>query len=418
MISKPVEPIADVRSQDHIGIGQALRNPISCPLCGAAPGEPFLTLKGAPIFCCVLCPSEQESRAAATGDIELTNCTTCGMVYNRAFNPSLVEYAPGYDNALHFSPLFRNYSEALASRLIRDYGLSGGVIAEIGTGDGYFLDLITRYGANLGIGYDPSAKRQQHSPREGALVQIIPELFEAGNLPPELDALICRHVLEHLASPLRFMTDLRTVLATRSPILFFEVPNAASTLQKLKLAEIIYEHFTYWTPLTLRALFNRSGFAPSRISTDFDDQFLSVDGRPSEWSKTAQVLPDAAEVTRIAGWCRTFGERCSSQMLMWQNMVSDLRDQGRTVVSWGAGARGVTFVNLAMADRTAIAGVVDINPRKRGKYVPGCGLPVIAPDELPSLRPDIVLLPNEIYRREVSELLLGYGLNPEIRLIG
>src|ERR1700694_3486947 len=142
MISKPgiLEPIADVRSQDSIVLRQPPKHPVPCPLCGAAPAEPFLTLKGAPIFCCVLCPSEQESRAAATGDIELTNCTTCGMVYNRAFDPSLVEYAPGYDNALHFSALFRDYSEALASRLIRDYGLSGGVIAEIGTGDDSFLD--------------------------------------------------------------------------------------------------------------------------------------------------------------------------------------------------------------------------------------------------------------------------------------
>lgn len=416
--SEILESTIDARSQERMGIGQAPRNPVPCPLCGAAPAEPFLILRGAPIFCCVLCPSEQESRAAATGDIELTNCMTCGMVFNRAFDPSLVEYAPGYDNALHFSPHFRNYSEALVSRLIRDYGLTGGVIAEIGAGDGYFLDLITRYGASLGIGYDPSATRQQYSPREGALVRMIPELFETKNLPPELHALICRHVLEHLASPLGFMKDLRTVLAARNPVLFFEVPNAALTLQRSRLAEIIYEHFTYWTPLTLQALFNRAGFAPLRTSTDFDDQFLSIDGKPSECSKIDQEAPDAAKVTRIAGWCRTFGEQCSSQMLMWQIMMSDLKEQGRTAVSWGAGARGVTFLNLAKADRTAIAGVVDINPRKRGKYVPGCGLPVIAPDELPSLRPDIVLLPNEIYRHEVSELLFGYGLNPEIRLIG
>jgi hypothetical protein len=339
------------------------------------------------------------------------------MIYNRAFDVSLVNYVPGYDNALHFSPRFRRYAEALASRLIRDYRLSGGVIGEIGCGDGYFLDLMTAHGVHLGIGYDPTVAAERRSLREGTLVQIIPELFEGSRLPPKLDALICRHVLEHLFSPLGFMMDLRTTLGTRSPLLCFEVPNMATTLQKLRFAEIIYEHFTYWTSITLGTLFIRSGFAPLRVSTGSDDQFLSIEARPSGRSTAAQELPTAAELAQNTACCSRFGAQYASQVFEWQKIVSDLGHRGRVAVVWGAGARGITFLNLAMAKRRVLAGIVDVNPRKWGKYAPGCGLPVIAPAQLPSLRPDIVLLANEIYEREVREMVMSYGLDPKICII-
>ena len=191
----------------------------------------------------------------------------------------------------------------------------------------------------------------------------------------------------------------------------------ATTLQKLKFSEIIYEHFTYWTPITLGTLFMRSGFAPLRVSIGFGGQFLSIDARPSDRSTAAQELPTAPELAQNTDCCSRFGAQYVSQVLEWQKSVSDIGRRGRVAVAWSAGARGVTFLNLAMAKRRVLAGIVDVNPRKWGKYVPGCGLPVIAPDELPSLRPDIVLLANEIYEREVREMLMSYGLDPEICII-
>jgi hypothetical protein len=329
------------------------------------------------------------------------------MVYNQAFDPSLVEYAPGYENALHFSPRFRSYAEVLARRLVGDYKLSGGVVAEIGSGDGFFLDLMTRQGARLGIGYDPTVAESH-----GEKVKIIPELFEAGRLPETLDAVVCRHVLEHLASPLTFMGHMREALADRAPIVYFEVPNGEWMLETFNLGSVIYEHFTYWTPRTLRKLFARSGYAPVSVYTDFEDQFLCIIARPTSEPVSAEA-PEPAEAARIVESCHRFGARCEALVLDWRKTVSEV--SGRTAVLWGAGSKGVTFANMVATELPALAGIVDINPRKHGKYVAGCGLPVIAPEQLVQLEPDVVLLLNDIYHEEVKDFLTSRGLEAEIR---
>jgi SAM-dependent methyltransferase len=379
---------------------------LPCPLCGTRADKPFFTLCDMPVFCCVLWPSKEEARAAARTDIQLTSCPSCGMVYNQAFDPSLVEYAPGYENALHFSPLFRAYADVLARRLVGDYKLSGGVVAEIGSGDGFFLDLMTRHGARLGIGYDPTVPESQREK-----VKIIPAYFEAGRLPEALDAVVCRHVLEHLGSPLTFMRQMREALAHRAPVVYFEVPNGEWMLETFNLGSVIYEHFTYWTPTSLRTLFARSGYAPIAVYTDFEDQFLSIIARPTSEPASSEG-PDPTEAVRIAASCQRFGARCQALVVDWRQTVSDL--SGRTAVLWGAGSKGVTFANVTANEVSALAGIVDINPRKHGKYVAGCGLPVIAPEQLVSLKPEIVLLLNDIYHEEVKDFLTSHGLKAEI----
>jgi hypothetical protein len=88
------------------------------------------------------------------------------------------------------------------------------------------------------------------------------------------------------------------------------------------------------------------------------------------------------------------------------------------VVLWGAGSKGVTFANIMNESKHSLAGVVYVNPFKQGKYVSGCALPVLAPEQLKMLRPQVVLLMNENYMGEVRMRLDELGLAPDVRLTG
>jgi hypothetical protein len=78
-----------------------------------------------PVFANVLWPTVDEAKRTHKGNIHLGFCATCGLVYNTAFNPSLVTYSPGYETSLHFSQHFQDYAKALAERLVRQYDLKG-----------------------------------------------------------------------------------------------------------------------------------------------------------------------------------------------------------------------------------------------------------------------------------------------------
>ena len=83
----------------------------------------------------------------------------------------------------------------------------------------------------------------------------------------------------------------------------------------------------------------------------------------------------------------------------------DARRQGRTVAAYGAAAKGNTLLNYAGVRPDLLPYVVDRNPAKRGKYLPGSRIPIVDEGHLRATRPDtIVVLPWNL-KAEVGEQL-------------
>jgi hypothetical protein len=361
----------------------------------------------------VLHASASAARDAPCSDIDLALCERCALIYNAKFDPALVQYAAGYQNPLHVSECFRGFAAELGSRLVKHHHLFGGTAIEIGCGDGFFLERLVESGMHRGIGYDP-AMTGLTAGRKIPGVQIVPELFNVDESADSVDAIICRHVFEHLASPVEFLSQLRSNIGGQDTLMYFEVPNATRMLESVIVWDVIFEHFTYWTSATLSALFVRCGFNPLSVSTDFGDQFLMLEARPSLWPAKSS-WPTRAEVRAIKDQCSHFGETSTKLISYCKTMLRDLRAQGRKAVVWGAGSKGITFANLIAGREPLLAGIIDINPEKQGKYVAFSSLPVLAPSQLSDLRPDLVILMNENYTLEVSKLLKEIGVAADIQ---
>ena len=80
---------------------------------------------------------------------------------------------------------------------------------------------------------------------------------------------------------------------------------------------------------------------------------------------------------------------------------------------WGAGSKGVTFLNIADAARS-IDNVVDINPRKQNHYVALTGQKVVAPEALPGIKPDVIFVMNSLYAQEIAATLDRLGVRAEL----
>lgn len=138
-------------------------------------------------------------------------------------------------------------------------------------------------------------------------------------------------------------------------------------------------------------------------------QFLYIEAKPAEeprhlsssWIDPTQTRDD------IAG----FAERHRDRIETWRNQFKQIKRSGKKAVVWGAGARGVTFLNT-LGDEAHVESVVDINPRKQGKHVAGTGQQIVSPEFLKDYQPDIVILMNPNYLSEIQAQVTDLGLAP------
>lgn len=84
---------------------------------------------------------------------------------------------------------------------------------------------------------------------------------------------------------------------------------------------------------------------------------------------------------------------------------------------WGAGSKGITFANVLGKADAPLAALIDLNPRKHGLFVPGVALPVVAPETLSEIQPDLVLISNALYEAEISTQVCAMGLAPDFDVI-
>ena len=151
-----------------------------------------------------------------------------------------------------------------------------------------------------------------------------------------------------------------------------------------------------------------SRFAASNSA--FDDQYLWAEARVD-----GQASPIAPPKRPPDVLCRSFSTRFAEKLAGWRQRIDELRSDRRHVVIWGAGAKGVMFLNLLRV--TAGAGIdwaVDINPRKQGHFVPLMGQRIAGPECLLENPPDLVIVMNPEYKREVRSMIDDMGIGCDV----
>ncbi len=336
-------------------------------------------------------------------------CRNCGFVFNGAFDESMMDYGAKYDNTQNCSIAFNDYVNGLVEHLIHDEQVQNKRIVEIGCGKGAFIRRLVEdeNASNTGIGFDPTYTGPL-SDLDGRLA-FKRSFYDELAATEQADVVVCRHVIEHVPDPLTLLNSMRHALAgSPNARVYFETPCVDWILSQEVIWDFFYEHCSLFTPASLKTAFEVTGFNVRCVSHVFEGQYLWIEAEIA--STEIEPNPTPGRTSELA---EHFTALEQQRVDSWTRLVRDLKPSGNIAI-WGAGAKGVTFVNLVDPDRTLLDCVVDVNPAKQGKYLPGTGHPIIAPEDLRVRSVDVALVLNPNYYLEIQQSLDESDLNVRV----
>ncbi len=322
-----------------------------------------------PVFQNRMYDSPEAASACPRGQIELVEDLCSGLIYNAAFDPDLMVYDAEYQNEQANSGPFRAHLDWAADLVIEKMGTR---LIEVGCGKGTFLEMLADRGARI-TGFDPTYEGTD--PR-------IKKVYFGPDLGLNADGLVLRHVLEHIENPVGFLSQLAE--ANSGGLIYIEVPCFDWICDNRAWFDIFYEHVNYFRLSDFHKIFGRV-VAGGHC---FGGQYLYVVGDLSS------LRAPAYDPTNRAPFPADFTDTLAVANTTPRDVV------------WGGASKGLIYSMLRARAGRPVAGIVDINPAKQGKFLAGTGLRVSAPDEmLPGLPDDTrILVMNPNYTDEIKSM--------------
>lgn len=363
----------------------------SCPVCDSKETLTVFKASGIPIYNLQMHRTRASALGVKRGDIHSLFCTRCLFAFNGAFDSKLMDYQVDYESNRGHSQMFVDYLNDLCRRMNRILKLDRKTVVEVGCGDGQFLKLLSRECECKGFGFDPSFRAAGD---EGDL-RFSRSYFQPQKFAQSMDALIFRHVLEHQPSPSRFLKPLLPESGDFD--MYVEVPCWEWIVENNSINAFSYEHCSYYTEQSLNEAMRQLGLHSRLILRTFRKEYLQYFGT----NRTGRVRdsdPERKKELLIRGTER-FKENIRR---ISQELKAMLIKHSPRGVLWGAAGKGTTLLNVLGIDHRSLELVVDSNVRRHGTFIPGTGQKVIAPEELKTVRPEIIFLTNTAYRPEIE----------------
>jgi len=328
------------------------------------------------------------------GNIALTYCHNCGFLYNSSFSEELCDYNSGeYNNDQTESKYFNQYLDDLVDELSKKYKLNNKRIIEIGCGNGKF---INKFMDCVCLGIDPALSKSYFS-KDNSF--ILKKGYASTNDLYNKDFLLCRHTLEHIASPRDFIDEI--FVNCKIPNLYFEIPRFGYLFENDAYNALTYEHCSWYSTKSIEIMFKDHGYSYNSVNKErFDTEYLSFELSKHRNSMLGQIDIQPKEVL-------LFCEKYSSYYRTLNQKIYEFFHLGKTVTVWGVAGKGVSLLtNINNSEHIPYA--IDINPRKSGMYVPKCGVQIYTPNALlnsDQLLPDVVILTNRLYKNEIEKVV-------------
>ena len=373
----------------------------NCRFCGAALEQSFADLGMSPLSNAYL-KAEQLHQMERFYPLHAWVCGSCFLVQLEQFEtPENI-----FSDYAYFSSYSDSWLEHVASyteAMVERFGLNAGShVVEIASNDGYLLQYFVKRGIPV-VGIEPAANVARVAEDKGVptLVKFFgtetaTALAASGK---QADLLLGNNVLAHVPDLNDFVSGMVKLLKPHG-VITMEFPHLLRLMAQNQFDTIYHEHFSYFSFLTVEKVFAAHGitlFDVEQISTHGGS--LRIFGRHSaDGSKPVSPRVAALRQEELkagldnAKTYAAFAEQIKAIKRALLRFLIDAKEQGKTVVGYGAPAKGNTLLNYCGVRTDLIDYTVDRSPHKHGSYLPGVHIPIYHPDRIAETRPDYVLI--------------------------
>ncbi len=351
-----------------------------------------------------------------TYPLKVMVCERCWLAQTLDFAEADELFSAEYAYFSSFSSTWLAHAERYVGDMVARLGLNAGShVVEVASNDGYLLQFVKARGITC-LGIEPTASTAAAARAKG--IETLEEFFGTAlgrRLASEgksADLTAANNVLAHVPDINDFLGGFAALLKPDG-VATFEFPHLERLLAENQFDTIYHEHFSY---LSLTAL---SRILPANGLAIFDVEELPTHGgslrvlaQRSDTGKRAvdgrvEIILARERAAGLDGKAAygSFQARAEKVKDDFVSFLIDAKRQGKRVAAYGAAAKGNTLINFAGIRPDLIRYVVDRNPAKQGKFLPGSRIPIVAEPVLDQDKPDyIVILPWNL-RGEVSAQL-------------
>jgi len=375
---------------------------MKCRHCHAPVEQEFIDLGTAPPSNAYL-GREQLSAPERWFPLRVFVCTSCWLVQTEdyAHHAELFDSEYAYFSSFSTSWLehARSYVDDMAQRF--DLGPASQVV-EVASNDGYLLQYVKQKGIGC-LGIEPTASTAREARRKGLEVReaffgvaLAEQLCDEGKMA---DLTAANNVLAHVPDINDFTGGFARLLKPNG-VATFEFPHLMQLVEHCQFDTVYHEHFSYLSLTAVQRIFERNGLAVFDVeeltthggSLRVFAQRLDTGRRERSAAVDALLQREASAGMTTVTYYQGFqarAERLKNDLLRF---VLDARQEGKTVMAYGAAAKGNTLLNFAGIRADLVSCAVDLNPAKQGRYMPGSRIPIVTQQHLEAARPDYVLI--------------------------
>jgi len=351
-------------------------------------------------------------------------CDHCGMVQIPEVTRKETLFSDNYVYFSSFSSSWLNHSKEFAKKMIAEFSLTNqDLVLEIASNDGYLLQYFKSSGIKV-LGVEPAKSVAEVAVSKG--IETISSFFGT-DLALELRAqgvspkvIVANNVLAHVPDIHDFINGV-SILLDGQGLATFEFPHLSNLMELNQFDTVYHEHYSYLSYEALKPIFASHGldiFQIENLTTHGGSLRLFVAPQDSRKIETLEIqnleLREKKWSPRNSTNVQNLRSNALKTKLDFLSQLLDLKNLGLTVAGYGAAAKGNTLLNYCGIDSDLISYIVDRNPAKQGKFLPGSHIPVFPESVFETTPPDVVIIFPWNLKNEIR-LQLSAQLGPEVK---
>ena len=375
---------------------------MNCRHCKAPLKHTFLDLGFAPPSNAYLTKADL-SNPEIYYPLKVKVCNSCWLVQTEDYAKAEALFTPEYAYFSSTSASWLDHARRYADQMIEGLELTDkSFVIEVASNDGYLLKNFLDAGIPC-LGIEPTRSTAVVAEKLG--IPVLCEFFgealgeKLAIEGKQADLIIGNNVYAHVPDVNDFTKGLKAVLR-RGGTITLEFPHVMRLIEQAQFDTVYHEHFSYFSLITVSRIFSSAGLriwnveelpthgGSLRVYGCHED-----DARENQQTVNELIGQEVSQGLQQPDTYLEFQPRADKIKNDFLAFLIEQTRNGKTVVAYGAAAKGNTLLNYAGVKPDLLPFVCDAAPSKQGRFLPGSHIPIVPPSVINEQnRPDFIFV--------------------------